>query len=490
MRLAHFSISDFCYFLPSRLSGAISTVVLAFLVLGASTLVAQEEPDEPVGLVPTKLDAEFLSESERLILQTVRDIDPKTAFDLATAVKNLVNVDLYDDARIYLGKIEALNLEPAKLYELNEAMGSDFFLMLATSEKLKPEGASVAGAVMEASKSVSLQPARIRQLITSLNDEDISVRSEAFRKLRRLGEPAVAEMLNTFAKPDLEKEFPGVRSGLKLMGADAQGPLLGAAYAANAQVQAEAIRALGSYRTIEANDVLMRAYLSPKVPQYLRRIALDSITKGGKVAANPAEVEEQLYRRSMSYLMGTRKYAGALIGTVKLWSWDPATKSIVANDVSVETASRIFGSRLAEDLYEIRPDLGRNRELYLLTQLEAAKRVAGQNKRVDAEKLATGLATNVRELEPILNKAMKLELIPAAIACCEIMEWGGDESLLQSGSNRPSTLVHAILFGDRHLQYAAFKAIAKIDPQRAFPCLLYTSPSPRDRTRSRMPSSA
>ena len=28
------------------------------------------------------------------------------------------------------------------------------------------------------------------------------------------------------------------------------------------------------------------------------------------------------------------------------------------------------------------------------------------------------------------------------------------------------------------------------DPHRHDPCLLYTSPSPRDRTRSRMPSSA
>ena len=30
----------------------------------------------------------------------------------------------------------------------------------------------------------------------------------------------------------------------------------------------------------------------------------------------------------------------------------------------------------------------------------------------------------------------------------------------------------------------------KIDPEAVDPCLLYTSPSPRDRTRSRMPSSA
>ena len=34
------------------------------------------------------------------------------------------------------------------------------------------------------------------------------------------------------------------------------------------------------------------------------------------------------------------------------------------------------------------------------------------------------------------------------------------------------------------------QATADINTARAYACLLYTSPSPRDRTRSRMPSSA
>ena len=34
------------------------------------------------------------------------------------------------------------------------------------------------------------------------------------------------------------------------------------------------------------------------------------------------------------------------------------------------------------------------------------------------------------------------------------------------------------------------RAGARIEGQMVYPCLLYTSPSPRDRTRSRMPSSA
>ena len=40
------------------------------------------------------------------------------------------------------------------------------------------------------------------------------------------------------------------------------------------------------------------------------------------------------------------------------------------------------------------------------------------------------------------------------------------------------------------LKNAGFNVVEAVDGQDAYDCLLYTSPSPRDRTRSRMPSSA
>ena len=56
---------------------------------------------------------------------------------------------------------------------------------------------------------------------------------------------------------------------------------------------------------------------------------------------------------------------------------------------------------------------------------------------------------------------------------------------VESGSvavNAPATL----LVGDRIL----FGKVKRLETRRDRNCLLYTSPSPRDRTRSRMPSSA
>ena len=455
--------------LPSRFRrmGVVTCFILCGFCCGAD---AQGQPPpiqlSEADMAQVKLDA--MTDTERLIFTTVTESNPTTGEELAKAVSVLMDIELYEDARKYLAQLDALGLDETKLFELNQNMGSDFFLMIHTADQVQPEGKTLARKVLAAANNVGKSPARIRQLITTLNDPNISVRSEAFRKLRRLGEPAVAEMLNAFADPDRKSDYPGIRGGLKLMGVNAQGPLLGAAYAADSQVQAEAIRALGSYQSLEASDALMRAYLSPKVPEYLRRIALDSITRGGKSPADPTTVEQRLYDRSTEYLLGTRNYSDALLGTVNLWTWDAANKQLVAAEVSIDNASRVIASRRAADLYEIRPELARNREIYVLTQLEAAKRMAGPSQKVDAAKLIDHLATNAQELDKTLEKALEMELVPAAIACCEMLGGAGDGSLLSATSEKPSSLINAILFGDRYLQFAALEAIETLDPQRAF----------------------
>ncbi len=446
--------------------------LLACLVFSAAVLLvenssAQEPIEGATGPALTQLDDQSLSETERVILRTVQSSNPETALELAKAASVMVEIELFDDARFYLQKIDELGLDQTAMFELGDQIGSDFFIFIHSNDRLQPQGSQLARKVMVASRNQAGSPARVDKLIKALNDENISVRSDAFRKLRQLGEPAAAAMLNVFADPDRISDYPGVRGALKHMGDHSQGPLLGAAYAADAQVQAEAIRALGNFESTEANDALMRAYLSPKVPAHLRKIALEGIAQDRSLADSQA-IEKRLYDRSLAYLMGDRKYSDALLGSVVLWSWDAKKKAMVPSEVSTETAARVVASRRATDLFEIRPDLGRNRELYLLTQLEAAKRVAGKQQRVDVEALTRRLAVSPDEVESILKRALDLQLVPAAIACCELLERSGTESLLTRYVTQPGPLVSAILFGDRFLQYAAFEAITKIDPQQAY----------------------
>ena len=426
--------------------------------------------DGNLELVP--LDSAGLSDTTRMILRSIRDSDPKTPPQLVRAIKAMVDVNLKGDALVYLRKLITLGLNDQQLFELHETAGSDFFFAIHSDLDLQPEGRDFAKTVLNAAKKIATSPAKLDALIVQLNDKDVSTRSIAFRRLRLLGEPAVARLVNTFADDSKKEFYPGVRGALRNTGAEVQGPLLGGARSSDVQVQVESIRALAAINSSEAVDVMMRAYLSPKVPEYSRRIALDYLSKAS--SADPADVERRLYTRATEYLKGTRKVTGSILGEVTLWNWDSKSSQLLPVRLTSETAGRVVASRRASDLYEIRPDLGRNRELFLLTQLEAAKRMAGSGKLVDVEGLVSRLTTDANEINLLLKKAMDFDLVPAAVACCEILKEKGDSSLLLQSSNQPRELVQAILFGDRHLQYAAFDAITNIDPVQAYNGSSYT----------------
>ena len=66
------------------------------------------------------------------------------------------------------------------------------------------------------------------------------------------------------------------------------------------------------------------------------------------------------------------------------------------------------------------------------------------------------------------------------------------EDLLEKVYNSiPLQAIHSVSVGPLRFPKKMFKDIFNLYPHEPlFTCLLYTSPSPRDRTRSRMPSSA
>jgi len=70
------------------------------------------------------------------------------------------------------------------------------------------------------------------------------------------------------------------------------------------------------------------------------------------------------------------------------------------------------------------------------------------------------------EINSLIGEALKLDLIPAAIGCCEVLKKIGDQSLVQALPR--CALVEALLSGDRYLQFAAFDTIATLDPQSSF----------------------
>jgi len=415
-----------------------------------------------------KIDAS-LSDSTLLILRAIESSNPQTPAELARVMRTLVDIRSYDHALYYLSRLQAAASNEAALFEVHEILGTDFFLDLHANELMQPRGRQFARAALQAAKNYATSSERLNQLITSLSSEDGSVRGASFRQLRRLGPHAAAELIHVFADPARESEYVYVRAALVSMGDDAIPPLLAAARATNAQVQSEAIRALANFRSSDGIDIMMRTYLSPQVPDSMRQFALKVLMTDQQSPPSPAVVEESFYQSAQEYLLGQRKISGGLTGTTMLWSWNGATQQLESQQVSTATAQRIAAAMRAEDLYEINPESPRNRALYLLTWLESSKRIVGVDARVDSQHLQTRFdGINANEIEATLKQAIKLNLIPAATACCEVLGEIGSANLLTGDSHHPCPLVQAILIGDRHLQFAAFEAITRLDATKAY----------------------
>ncbi len=429
-----------------------------------------DQPADPTANVaPVTQPAAPMSEATKVVVRALVESNPQTDLELGKAVKMLLDVEQFQTAKTYLAQLQTIATDDASLFRVYEELGSDFFLRIHGLEALQPEGREFANKVLAAAKTEAYQPARIEGLIGRLNDPDISARSAAFRKLRMLGAPAAAQMIHVFANPNRRNEFPGVRAALRLMGDDAIGPLIAAARADILQVQADAIYALGFYPSEQATDVMMRTYLSEKMPESLRRVAFESLSKNQSRPIDPTAVEQRFYETAKSYLTGKRKLPGGLLDEVTIWQWNPQTQQPQPVKVSTPTATRLAAAERASDLYDINPNSPPNRQLFLLTQLEASKRVVGPSQPVDVAGLTKQFKTDAAEIELILQQALALKLIPAATACCEILGEIGSPELLLGINNQPRALINAILLGDRHLQFAAFEAIAKLDPQMAFP---------------------
>ena len=402
-----------------------------------------------------------------LLIRSVAASNPKTPQQLARAVNNMMNVGQYEQAKSYLAQLVALNLDGAGAYDLYSKIGPDFFYSLSLSDAMQPAGRAWASPTLASAKSFSETPQRLEQLVKTLSQPDISVRSEAFNKLRRLGPVAAAAIINVFADESREEEFPYLRGALSSFGNAAIGPLLGAAHADQPSLAAESVAALTNFNSPAVDDVLATSWLSPKSSEAVRDAAARALIERGGLP-DPAAVETRLTQRVDRLLAGRRETGDRLLDQIQIWEWDSESKSLVPRNFDPETAARIRAARGAADLYSLAPQSSRYRQLFLLTQIDSAKRMAGASDPIDMDQLLKNTGPlDPFEVESVLVRALEVQQLAAATGCCEILKSVGTTSQIIGGS-RPSPLVQAVLTGERHLQFAAFDAITTIDPQTCF----------------------
>lgn len=468
-----------------RIAGSLAVI----LWLAAVASACQDDPfgasggpgkptAQPAGGVVGKAQlpelSETLDQGRRLILENLRLTPPRTAAELAQAVRTTLDIEQSADAKYYLEQLAKLGDDDLQLFELCGEIGSDFFLMLHSQPDLQPLAGEYSQKVLTAADRVANDPARLQQLISKLSDQSIIVRQHAFNQLRRVGEKGAAALLEVFLDPSRGSEFGNVRAALRGYGEPALGPLLAAVNANDMQVRYEALSALARVKQPDALNAMARALFSSDTPAAIRESVEQAIRQTYGRVPPREQLLGKLYQRSSDQLLGRDRTLNQtkldLIGrTADLWRWDYQAKQLVLKRVSPETAGRVLALDRAADLSRIDPQQRDYRQLFLLAYLDAAKRLVGPDEPLRAADVQaeTGLLV-AEELDRLLHAAVDKGLIPAMAGACDLIGELGSAELL-TGNTRPTcSLVRAIQSGDRHTQYAALRAIDRLDPRQPY----------------------
>ena len=80
-----------------------------------------------------------LGEGVKLVIKNLRMSDPKTPDELVRAVKTLLNVRQYGEAKKYLNQLAAIKMDDFETFQFLYKVGPDVFLKLRDQKELQPE---------------------------------------------------------------------------------------------------------------------------------------------------------------------------------------------------------------------------------------------------------------------------------------------------------------------------------------------------------------
>ena len=92
----------------------------------------------PVELV--ELNDPRLTETQLLVIKSLRDEPPQTPVEILRAVKLTMDIDLYGDARFYLKQLADQGLGDDEMLQLQDAYGTDLMLEIHTAREMQPGG--------------------------------------------------------------------------------------------------------------------------------------------------------------------------------------------------------------------------------------------------------------------------------------------------------------------------------------------------------------
>lgn len=407
-----------------------------------------------------------------LAIQHVRESNPTTSEELVRAAQITLDFGRADEAKKYLAKFLAVKADPPVLVAVGQEFSADLFIRFSREPNIQPEGKQVADLVLNATTKATRDPALLATLIGQLSDPDPARRELAREDLAAAGTAAVGALITVLGDPARAKEHRPVQGALVALATDSEAMLLGALESPNEAQRIAVIETLGYIGSHEAVPYLVRPAVDESGSSALRVAAREAIVRITGHAPNSREAEVYLQRKLDRMLDQANVLAPDLLDIVTVYRWDEAQKGPIARKLPQTDVALMLATRLAGELHAMVPDNAKYTRLYLMTNLELAKVLAGLEKSLPRG--AGGAFDIARQAGPevvhsVLADSIRLNRVAAAIAACEVLGEIGTAELLNRGDGRETELAKVLRHSDRRLRFSAAQAISKINPRESFP---------------------
>ncbi|HBL43163.1 MAG TPA: hypothetical protein DDZ90_07190, partial [Planctomycetaceae bacterium] len=156
----------------------------------------------------------------------------------------------------------------------------------------------------------------------------------------------------------------------------------------------------------------------------------------------------------------------------KIWVWDSAQQTVVQKELPAQEVGLIEGQRLAKEALEMSPEKQDVQTLYLaMTLALEAYRVGWNTPLPEGPGTAFNLAllSGPKAVSQVLSLAMKQGHTPSALAALKALGQIGSRNLLYEKLDQHSSLIAALNYPDRRVQFAAATTIMQLDPAHTFP---------------------
>lgn len=404
--------------------------------------------------------------AESIVILQLRESNPKTADQLIRAASAVLDFGRPDECKRYLEKFVASKFPEADLIDLPTKHGTSFFLEISLNAKVQPEGAQVADQVLLAARKFAEDPARLAELVRTLNDPNPEAVGSALTRLDQAGPALVGPLLAALADPSRAAEHPQLYAAMAELRGTTEAPLIGVLAAAPEPQRIVAANVLGQIESRNAVRHLFEPAYAPTTSPPLRAAADRALRKIMGVAPRQHDAEGYLFRQLTQIRNGEHPFQVDPDNNTVVWQWDAAKSAPVARVFPLEDAIRQLNARLATDLYRIRPDHIEYQQLRLLHHLEFAKAMAGIANPLPPAVLTIAKEAGVDLVADVLAMAMDQRLHAAAIAATEVLGEIGSPQLL--ASDGPGVLAKALTHADRRIRLAAALAIVKLKPPTSF----------------------